>query len=205
MSPFPVSIASGQAAGTSSGGGAVWNAASFTDLEVYATLPVLPGAAHSTSLQWRVQNQARNGLPPSGFDYSGYILEVYSNQVQLEKYDGNSAPVVLQILPVTPAAGDSYGITDIGSTITVYQRPSGGSWAQIGNPTVDGSYTSGYIGFNLGDGTGRLDDFGGGPVTVSAPVNTRLPAVSGAAQQGQMLSASTGSWLGSPSSFAYQW
>jgi len=38
-----------------------------------------------------------------------------------------------------------------------------------------------------------------------APVNSSVPVVSGAAQVGQVLSASTGSWSGSPSSYAYRW
>ena len=38
-----------------------------------------------------------------------------------------------------------------------------------------------------------------------APANTALPAVSGSAVEGQTLSASTGSWSGSPSSYGYQW
>jgi parallel beta-helix repeat protein len=37
------------------------------------------------------------------------------------------------------------------------------------------------------------------------PTNTQLPAISGTAQGGQTLSASTGSWSGSPMSYAYRW
>jgi hypothetical protein len=41
--------------------------------------------------------------------------------------------------------------------------------------------------------------------SVAAPVNTVLPVISGSAQQGQTLSASTGSWSNGPTSYAYQW
>ncbi len=42
-------------------------------------------------------------------------------------------------------------------------------------------------------------------VLVEAPVNNSLPSISGTAQQGTQLSASTGSWSDSPTSYAYQW
>lgn len=38
-----------------------------------------------------------------------------------------------------------------------------------------------------------------------APVNTVLPAISGTPQVGQTLTASTGTWNGSPTSYDYQW
>lgn len=37
------------------------------------------------------------------------------------------------------------------------------------------------------------------------PINTSAPAISGTPQQGQTLTASTGSWADSPTSYAYQW
>lgn len=41
--------------------------------------------------------------------------------------------------------------------------------------------------------------------TLGAPAATELPVISGDATEGQVLVVSTGSWIGSPSSFAYQW
>ncbi|MFL5910881.1 MAG: hypothetical protein ACJ768_09975 [Gaiellaceae bacterium] len=41
--------------------------------------------------------------------------------------------------------------------------------------------------------------------SASVPSNTRLPAISGTARDGSILSASTGDWTGSPTSYAYQW
>ena len=61
----------------------------------------------------------------------------------------------------------------------------------LGSTTVD-SAVSQPVGGGSGGGT-------------TAPVNTSPPVVTGTAQDGQTLSASTGSWSGSPTSYAFQW
>ncbi len=43
------------------------------------------------------------------------------------------------------------------------------------------------------------------PPSSTAPVNSTAPAVSGQASEGSALSASTGSWNNTPTSYAYQW
>jgi endoglucanase len=52
---------------------------------------------------------------------------------------------------------------------------------------------------------GELSLVPGGSAPVPVPVNTVAPSVSGAAQQGQTLTASRGSWSNSPTSYGYQW
>jgi len=42
-------------------------------------------------------------------------------------------------------------------------------------------------------------------VTTAAPSNTSLPSISGSARDGSDLTASHGSWTGSPTSYAYAW
>jgi hypothetical protein len=92
--------------------------------------------------------------------------------------------------------------------------PSVSAQASGGLPAPGGSTasttTSSGGSAPYGSGGGGSNGGGGQPVPVealpsTAPTYTVPPVVSGAAQQSDTLSATTGSWTGSPTGYAYQW
>jgi subtilisin family serine protease len=94
--------------------------------------------------------------------------------------------------------------------------PNGAGCAYLGNgayytvQTADGGATIKLV-FTIKNALGSVQasvltqPVGGGSTPPAPPANTVPPAISGTAQDGQALTASTGSWSGSPTSYAYQW
>jgi hypothetical protein len=113
------------------------------------------------------------------------------------------------VSPVSLAAGNYWlGVISGGSSNVAGFRYASVSGSRAFNPNSYSSGPSSPFGSASTDGEQMSIYATYTPNTTSppaAPVNSGLPVVSGTAQQGQVLSASTGTWTNNPSGFAYQW
>ncbi len=155
------------------------NTAGSTSASSPPSLPVAGLAPSSTSAPV-ISGSAQDGqtLTASPGSWSGTPPIGYAYQWQRCDTTGSNC------VAVTGATTSSYQLTagDVGSTLEVIVTASNaaGSVTQSSAPSAT--------------------------VTALAPANTTAPQVSGTAQDGQALTASTGTWSGTaPLSYAYQW
>ena len=124
-----------------------------------------------------------------------------------------SAPQVGQVL--VRGVGGWTGSAGLSVSGLQWQRcdPTGTSCSYLSNQSTytvqsaDGGYAI-KLAFSVGNPLGTVPASVLTPVvgaTTTAPANTSPPTVSGTAQVGQTLTATTGSWSGSPASYAYRW
>jgi len=142
-------------------GYATWNAATFgPDSEVYAdagTTGIFPFRLHARM----------TGINIGGFNNS-YFLHVSSSAIQIFKSVGGTN-TLLGTLVRTNAAGESFGLEMIGSTLKGYFKPVAGAWT-VALTVTDTTYTAaGRLGIALSaisPPNVRTDNFGGGTVVV---------------------------------------
>ncbi|MGH6936455.1 MAG: hypothetical protein ACRED2_09800, partial [Methylocella sp.] len=132
----------------------------------------------------------------------------------------------LVAVPVNTVVPTIAGTAQVGQTLTAttgtwtnnpasfaYQwnragTPIGGATASTYVPVaadVGKALTVSVVATNSSGSSAPATSAATSPVTAAVPVNTVLPAISGIAQVGQTLTATTGTWTNNPASFAYQW
>ncbi len=139
-----------------------------------------------------------------------------------------SAPTgaVINIIPANSTVPTISGTAQVGQTLTA----TTGTWTN--NPTsftyqwnragtaISGATASSYVpvtadigntltvsvaAANTGGSSPRVTSAPTGAVINIIPANSTVPTISGTAQVGQTLTATTGTWTNNPTAFVYQW
>lgn len=133
-----------------------WVAASVgTDFEVYMDLPVLPLPTGTSRVIVSNSATASTGL-------LGYYLVANPTTPSFQLSDAADGSNIGAAIAQAISAGDSFGFNRISGTITIWYRPSAGSWTALGTRN-DSRYNGPFfIGIEMSDNTQRGDNFGGG-------------------------------------------
>ena len=105
-----------------------------------------------------------NVLFTSNLNSGNFYIVGTNDTSHISIYRGDSyTPTKLTTFTQTTTSGDSIGATinTLTGLITAYYKSGAGAWVSVGSFT-DTTYVPNYIGFFLGDGTVRIDNFGGG-------------------------------------------
>ncbi len=153
-----------------------------------------------------------------------YTKALTAGQI-LARYNSAEFPVntVAATITGTPKDGDTLtahagtwsGLTPITFSYQWTRCNSGGGECSSITAATGSTYLAGHedvgrtlrvaVGASNSGGSGSATSAQTGIVAAIKPANTALPVVSGVLKIGRLLSASTGSWSGSPATYSYQW
>jgi hypothetical protein len=140
---------------------ALWLPISAADCEVYFTIAsgFVDNSTGGIYLVWRATNP--------GASNNGYYTKIY-NGTSFPHKVVNGGTSGLATSTITVNAGDSFGVRMLGSTITFYRKPSGGSWASFSTLTDTSLTGPGMVGIMIDSGaTSAVTNVGGGAAVYS--------------------------------------
>lgn len=152
-----MNVSSNTCVSAGANGLAVYNVATYTDCEVYATLTTKPSDGNSATLQWRLVQYS------SVLTLDGYYIQINSvagagnDTIQVNRVT-NAAPTAIGAAFTQEIAnGDVIGVRMVGDTIEVFVNGT-----SLGTRT-DSTYTgAGTLALGFSTTSGAWDDFGGG-------------------------------------------
>jgi len=126
------------------------------DCECYVTIPTLTAAGDQVALFARI-------ISPGTTNASGYKVVVTASTSSwiLARID-TAVNTTIASASQAFSAGDAFGISCIGSTITGYYKAAAGLWKSILSATDTTYGAKGVIGMQIDKTTARADTFGGG-------------------------------------------
>jgi hypothetical protein len=143
---------------------ATWNTGLNADQEVFATIANIESAADSFEVWGRLNNAGASGV--TGYAVS---VKVQDGTIRAGKWNSDVSADELGSWSVSPAVGDSFGFSLIGTLGTVYYKTAAGVWTAKGTFLASAYTGSGKIGIGVGGSDPalyhpELDDFGGGNI-----------------------------------------
>lgn len=136
----------------------IWGTAPPGDVEAYFKIADWTGGSGSWQLYARFGTAAAQ---------NGYRISHFTGSILLQTVTGGGTSN-LASASLTLAAGDSMGISCVGTLITGWTKIGAGAWTAFGSAT-DATYASGNIGVVAQAAGLNLDEFGGGAIA-SGPV-----------------------------------
>jgi hypothetical protein len=139
------------------------------------------------------------------------VLAAYP-AITTSNYDGDG-PGVGWPIHVSNAGGETVTVTGTNLATCTQLVAAGGGWTGPLDLTnvSDTNFTfvvpasSTFFGWIRANCGGTNFDFSAAVQRFAVPANTVLPVISGTLKPGQILSATNGTWTGSPTSYTYQW